>query len=147
MTSIHFSIKYDGPALSSHQMDVKELAPALMALSDMLEEANKAIFNDIDKVRVNVKGNFKSGSFGIDIIAVQNITQQIVSLFSGPEATAAANLTTLLNGIGILGGGAGLSGLIKWLGGRKPNVIKNEENNTIFEIHSDECIESCEIDI
>ncbi len=25
--TVHFSIKYDGPALASHQMDVRELAP------------------------------------------------------------------------------------------------------------------------
>lgn len=30
-SSVHFSIRYDGPALSNHQMDVRELAPALIA--------------------------------------------------------------------------------------------------------------------
>jgi len=46
--SIHFSIKYDGPALQSHQMDIRELTPALIALSNMLEEnppSSKMIIN------------------------------------------------------------------------------------------------------
>jgi hypothetical protein len=41
-TTVHFSIKYDGPLLDSYQMDVRELARALIALSNMLEEVNKA---------------------------------------------------------------------------------------------------------
>ena len=57
--AVHFSIKYDGPALASHQMDVRELAPALIALSDLLEQANKAALPDAPEVRVDVRG-FKS---------------------------------------------------------------------------------------
>jgi len=52
----HFSIKYDGPALASHQMDVRELAPALMALASLLEEANREIYPEGSEVRVQVKG-------------------------------------------------------------------------------------------
>ena len=55
---VHFSIKYDGPALATHQMDVRELAPALIALSSMLEEANRALYSDSAEVRVNVNGSF-----------------------------------------------------------------------------------------
>jgi len=33
----HFRITYDGPALASHEMDVRELAPALLAMSDLLK--------------------------------------------------------------------------------------------------------------
>ena len=52
--TVHFSIKYDGPALASHQMDVRELAPALIALSSLLEEANRALYPESAEVRVNV---------------------------------------------------------------------------------------------
>lgn len=123
----HFSIKYDGPALATHQMDVRELAPALIALSELLEQANKTAYPDAPEVRVNVRGNFKGGSFGVDLIAVQSVAQQMVSLFSGSEATAAANLFGILGGIGLVGtGGAGVIGVIKWLRGRKPSAIRIE---------------------
>ena len=144
--AVHFSIKYDGPALVSHQMDVRELAPALIALSELLEQANKAAFPDAAEVRVNVQGNFKGGSFGVDLIAVQNIAQQIVAMFSGPEATAAANLLAILGGIGLLGSG-GLIGVIKWLRGRKPSSIRFEGDKTIFEIIEAETIETFEVDL
>lgn len=144
--SIHFSIKYDGPALAAHQMDVRELAPALIALSSLLEEANRAIFDDSAEVRVNVHGNFKGGSFEIDLVALQGIKDQIISIFSGPASTAAANLLAILGGIGLLGS-SGLIGLIKWLAGRKPSAIRIEGDKTIFELQMSESIETFEVDL
>lgn len=146
--SVHFSIKYDGPALASHQMDVRELAPALIALSTLLEEANRAAYPSSSEVRVNVKGNFKGGSFGIDLIAVQSIADQIVSIFAGPTATAAANLLTILGAIGLAkAGGGGLIGLIKWLNGRTPSSIRTEGDTTIFELQTDDAIETFIVDL
>lgn len=147
-TKVHFSIKYDGPALAHHQMDVRELAPALIALSELLEHANKAAFPDADNVRVEVQGNFKAGSFGIDLIAVQSPVQQIVSLLSGPESTAAANLSGILSGLGLLiGAGGGLIGLIKWLRGRKPSKISPLGDKVIFELTDVETKETFEVDL
>lgn len=146
--SAHFSIKYDGPALDRHQMDVRELAPALIALSDLLEQANKAALPDAPAVRVNVRG-FKSGSFGIDLLAEQSITQQLVSLLSGPHATAAANLIALLSALGFMGAGVtkGLIPLIKWLKGRKPSTIRFDGDKTVFEISHAETVEKFETDL
>lgn len=146
--TVHFSIKYDGPALADHQMDVRELAPALIALSNLLEEANREAFPDSNEVRVQVKGNFKGGSFGVDFIALQSIGQQIVSMLGGPNATAAANLFGILGGLGLMGAGAkGLIALIKWLGGRKPTAIIKTGDSEIFEIRTSEEVETFEVDL
>jgi hypothetical protein len=145
-SSVHFSIKYDGPALAGHQMDVRELAPALIALSDLLETANREAFPDAPPVRVNVQGNFRSGSFGVDLIAVQHIGQQIASILTGETVTSIANLVALLTAIGILGGD-GLIGLIKWLRGRKPSTVKYKDNSVIFELRFEEHVETFETDL
>ncbi|MDR1276982.1 MAG: hypothetical protein LBL72_11495 [Candidatus Accumulibacter sp.] len=144
--SLHFSIKYDGPALTFHQMDVRELAPALFALSELIEQSNKIMFPEGPDVRINVQGNFKSGSFGIDLIVVQDVVHQIVSILSGSEATATANLLAILGGIGLVAQTAS-GGLIKWLKGRKPGTIRFEDNKTVFEIVEAEVVEVFEADL
>lgn len=144
--TVHFSVKYDGPALASHQMDVRELAPALIALSALLEESNRVLYPESAEVRVHVNGSFKGGSFGVDLVALQSIKDQIASIFSGPDATAAANLFAILSGIGILGSG-GLIGLIKWLGGRKPSSIRLDGDKTVFELRLEEEVETFEVDL
>lgn len=149
--SVHFSIKYDGPALESHQMDVRELAPALIALSNMLEEANKVAFPDSASVKVNVQGNFKGGSFGVDLFAIQSITDQIVSMFSGPESSAFSNLKSILEAIGLIvgagGAGGGLIGVIKWLRGRKPSSIRTSGDRVVFEVVEESISETFEVDL
>lgn len=144
----HFSIKYDGPALASHQMDVRELAPALMALSSLLEEANREIYPDGNEVRVQVKGSFKGGSFGVDLIALQSIKEQIVSLLTGPEASAVSNLFGILGGVGLVGSGyAGLIQFIKWLNGRKPTSVTQVGDHLVVEAALFERTESIEVSL
>lgn len=50
-----FRITYDGPALATHEMDAKELAPALMAMADLLESSVRALHGDRAKAQINVK--------------------------------------------------------------------------------------------
>lgn len=133
--SVHFSIKYDGPALANHQMDVRELAPALLALAALLEESNKVAFPDAEAVRVHINGTFRAGSFGVDLIALQSVKNQIISMFSGPEASSAANLLGILSALGLLGSG-GVIGIVRWLAGRKPSSIKPVGENIVITIAS-----------
>src|SRR5690606_35712638 len=144
--SVQFSIKYDGPSLEHHEMDVRELAPALLALSKLLEDANQALNGDKPEVRINVKGNFQSGSFKIDLAAALTMKEQIVSMLSGSEATALSNLFGILGGVGLLGGG-GLIGLVLWLKGRKPSTISYNQDKVIFTIQESETVETLEVDL
>jgi hypothetical protein len=145
VTTVHFSIRYDGPALADHRMDVRELAPALIALSDLLEAANKAAFPDAGEVRVSVNGDFKGGSFGVDLVAVQTVAQQLVAMFAGERATAAANLSGIVGGLGLLGGG--LIAVIRWLRGRRPSEIRFEGNATVFVVRAEEVEERMEAEL
>ncbi|KAA0911860.1 hypothetical protein [Pusillimonas sp. ANT_WB101] len=144
--SIQFSIKYDGPALETHEMDVRELAPALLALSSLLEESNRALNGDKPEIRVNVKGNFQSGSFKIDLSAALTFKEQLVSLLSGADATALSNLFGILGGLGLVGGG-GLIGLVLWLNGRQPSRIEYKDEKAIFIIEETSETETLEVDI
>ena len=140
MSEQHFSISFEGPALDSHQMDVRDLSPALLALADALKAANAAINGDKAEVRLDIVGKPKSGSFGIDLTVAQNFIQQFTDLFSSEGATALANGWTLLGALGVLGGG-GLIALLKKIRGRKVKGTQLKNNHFTLIIEDEETIE------
>lgn len=135
-----FHVVYDGPALTEHRMDVRDLAPALIAFADLFSAANKEINGDTAELRVQVNANFKAGSFGIDLLATQQLLSQIKDIFSGHGATAITNAYTIMTMIGFTGGG--LIGLLRLLKARRP--IKIEQNAASARIWATET-ESIEI--
>lgn len=116
-----FSINYDGPALADHTMDVRDLAPALLAIGEMFDAANLALNGDATQVSVNVRAH-EPGCFSIDLDVVQSIIKRGIALLTGDEIAAALTLKELL-----VGGAAGtwsLIKLIKVLRGRKPDKVE-----------------------
>ncbi|MGN7984606.1 hypothetical protein [Burkholderia sp. 22313] len=130
-TSNHqpFNVIYDGPALAEHRMDVRDLAPALIAIADLFTSANKELNGENTEVRLEVRGSFKAGSFHSELIFVQSLASQIRDLFAGPSANAFSNALAILAALGIVGGG-GLIGLIRTLRGRKPQRTEPEGTHT-----------------
>lgn len=124
----HFRVTYDGPALALARMDVAHLAPALLALSTLLSEANLALNGGKTTVGVSVQAGFRQGSFGIDLLIQQDLMQQVVNLFKGDEARAFANALAVLQALGMVAGGAvGLIALIKKIRGRRVEKIEPRE--------------------
>jgi len=141
MSSAYLHVVYDGPALEQHRMDVRQLAPALLALGEVLEEANQVINDDRTKVSVQVRASFKAGCFGIDFDVAQSFARQVMDFFNSDQVTAANNLLALLGFAG--SGTAGVLGLIKWLRGRKiENVILLEEGRVRVVVEGDDAIET-----
>ncbi|MCX6784208.1 MAG: hypothetical protein NT141_04080 [candidate division WWE3 bacterium] len=127
----YFSVIYDGPILQSHEMDVRDLAPALLAISDMLDEANTIVYGDKSKVQVNVKGSFKTGSFGIEFSVIQQPLHDLISALNSDSVSAACNLLGLLGFIGLPG--SGLIGLLVLLRNRKiKKITKDNGKATIY---------------
>lgn len=126
----NFRLKYDGPSLGSHEMDVKDFAPALLALGELLEEANSVLNNGKTKVSVNIKAT-NPGSVDAVLSVSWGLVQQTVSLFSSDGATAIVNAHDLLKILGIISGGGGgyigVIGLIKWAKARKISSITKIE--------------------
>ena len=68
MSSAEFSIVYDGPDLSGHMMSVQQLGPALLAIGDLCQEANRVLNgDDMPPVTVNVKATHQ-GCFDIGLV-------------------------------------------------------------------------------
>lgn len=129
MSYTTFQIVYDGPALENSTMDVRDLAPALLALGDTIEEANYALNQHKAKVAVKVKASFKTGCFGIELDVVQSVLNQTLSLFQDSGISSANELVELMGfTLSPLGG---LIGFLRWLKGRKVNEIILAENGNV----------------
>ena len=118
MSHASFDIAYDGPALRDGVMDVRDLAPALLAVGQLFDAANTVLNRDEATVAVNVKAT-GIGSFEISFEVVQKLASQIAALFAGESVVAAVNLKEILIGAGI-----SLFWLIKKMRGCKPDKIE-----------------------
>jgi len=123
--NITFKVLYEGPALSNHEMNVRDLAPALLAIGDLLEESNKILNGDKAKIAVNIKAT-EPGSVFINLSAVQDLIAQAASLFNSDGVNAIVNAAEILALLGFSSdGGFGVLGLLKWLKNRKiKSIIK-----------------------
>ena len=129
MSKAEFSIAYDGPALRDGSMDVRDLAPALLAVGQFFEAANKELNGKRASVRTQVTAT-KEGSFVVSLALDHSLIQEAIDLFSGDGVTAALQLRELLIG-SVIGGGGGVIWLIKWLRGRKPDDVKSVSKGTV----------------
>lgn len=125
MNSEHLTFVFAGPAVESSEIDVQDLAPALLAIGALIQAANAEINGDRAHVAVKVKAT-KSGSFEVDLILVQSLLEQAKGFFDiltvhKDGIAAMSDLAELLfkGGAGV----GGLIGLLKWLRGRKPDSI------------------------
>lgn len=135
-----FNVVYDGPALAEHRMDVRDLAPALVAMADLFAAANKVLNGDAADVRVEVKGSFRAGSFNIELIFAQQFLAQLRDMFAGTSATAVSNAWTILGLVGYVGG-RGIIGLLRALRGRRVHRIESLGENVRIWITASESIE------
>lgn len=113
------TIRYDGPALADHLMDVQDLAPALLALGDIIQIANRKFNGDNADIRVLVNADVEQRCFQIDLSLVQSVLEQAKGFFVRDEVATAKEIAEW---IGIIGSGAGgglsLFKLVKWLATR-----------------------------
>ena len=128
MSKTVFSIAYDGPALRDGVMDVRELAPALLAAGQLFDAANTVLNGDRAKVKVNVKAT-DIGSFEVLLELDQTTVKQIIELFSGDAITAALNLRELI--VGGIAGGYGLFWLVRKLRGRSPDKLEKIDDEHV----------------
>ncbi len=130
MSEAHFQIVYDGEAVRNGDMDVRSLAPALLALGDLFQQANTIINENKAEVSVRVRAEFKPGSFQIDLALVHSLFESAKHLILSKEAADAQEmLKRVFFFVGIPGSGAaGLFKLIRFLKGRKPDGVTYIDN-------------------
>lgn len=146
LNTAQFRITYEGDALIQHEMDVKDLAPALLAMGELLEESNLILNGNKTKVLINVKGSPIAGSFSIDFAIIQDLFTKTLSFFKDSEKVNEVNtILTFLGIAGIIPVGKGLIGFIKWLRNRKiKNILKLQTGNLKLTLEDGDTIETRE---
>lgn len=125
MSSIHTTIKFDGPALDGRAMDVAQLAPSLLALSELVKATNRYANGDRAGVRVLVNADLEQKCFELNVELALTIWEQAKLLIADDRVQTAKEIAEW---IGIVGGTTGtisygLFQVIKKIRGREVESV------------------------
>lgn len=129
---VRTTIRYDGPALGGHEMDVQDLAPALLALADMIQIANRKFNGDRADIRVLVNADVEQKCFMIDLSLIMSLLDQAKGFFDSDRVKTAREIAEW---IGLIGGGTGgVFALLKYIRGREepPAQMSNDGRTVII---------------
>jgi hypothetical protein len=141
MSEAQFTLVFRGPAVENGEIDVQDLAPALLAIGELLQAANDTINGQASKVAVKVRATAE-GSFEVDLSLWQQVIESIFTYAQDHKdgisaANELADLVLKAGGVvvgtaGTLGGG--LFAMLKWLRGRKPEKIEEKAGSVTLQI-------------
>ena len=89
----NLTLVFDGPAVQRGEIDIQDLAPALLAMSKLIKVANSTINSRKAKVSVKVRGT-SEGSFAVDLILLQSFIE--FATVHRDEIAAANELVNLI---------------------------------------------------
>lgn len=125
MPETTFGVTYDGSALATGRMPVRDLAPALLGLGQIFTDASRLIYPDRPPVGLSIKAN-EGGSFVVHLVLeAESVWDQVVELFTSPDITALLALQALV------AGPLGVFWLVKRIGGRRIEKVVPGETVTI----------------
>lgn len=125
-----FRVKYNGEALADHSIEINDLAPSLIAVSDLIHEANSMANKGNATVSVKVKAT-ETGCFHVLIQTAQLTAHDVRELLTGPNITALVALLVILDFLEGPTTVTGLITLIKKLCGRGPKKITAHNDSRV----------------
>jgi hypothetical protein len=129
-------IAYNGPALSNGEMDVRDLAPALLAFADLVNKANTIIGGEhAVKVLLN-QDSIQKGSFDVTMLLDMNVLDQARLLVGVANDNGLSELLTVLGwGETVVGATvpvvAGIFQLVQAMAGSEPTSIQHRDDGYV----------------
>ena len=119
MDSSRVRVVYDGPAVEDGEMDVSQLAPSLLALGKLIENADAVLTGETSRVRVRVSSDVRRGSFDVGIVVAFDSAWDLAK--SWVMSSEGMTTTSILSLLGLNGTAATktLIQALKWAKGRK----------------------------
>jgi len=141
LSSSAFRIVFEGEPFRNGEIDVKDLAPALLAFGEVVQSANRALNGSRADARLKLKAT-RDGSFEalltIDITMMNAVADMLDAVSGHPDRIVAADklLDLLLKtGAVVAGTSVGLFKFIQWVAGRRLHKVERRENGkTLIEI-------------
>lgn len=143
MSTSSVLVRYDGEALANHQMDVADLAPALLGISELCKIANRKFNGDRASVKVFIGTDQEHQCFQFSIDIVQTLWQQAQALIADNDIKSAKDIFEWIGILGgpIVGGAWGLIKLLKYLKNRSVTgtkfMVKDGRDVVQLEINGD----------
>lgn len=95
-----FAITYDGPALATNRMDVRQLAPALLSLADVVQAAHGIVAPLAAPPGLQITAT-EVGSFSVELL-LQDVADGAVDFLTAPGMEAFSNAAGV-TGLGLVG--------------------------------------------
>lgn len=136
VSSSSFRIAFEGEPFAEGEIDVNDLAPALLALGDVIQAANRALNGDRADARLKIRAT-NEGCFeaflSIEVSMVDAIKDILDTVADDPDRVVAADqlLDLLIKGGEIVGVTVlGLFAAVRMLRGRRPEKVEDRDDRT-----------------
>ncbi|MEW6596632.1 MAG: hypothetical protein AB1429_03945 [Pseudomonadota bacterium] len=133
MSEAMFKLAYGGEAVRNGEMDVADLAPALLGVAQLLKAAGRALDGDDAEIGVRVKAT-REGSFEVWLNIIVNDAKVAWEFWKSTDVQAAANLLQILGFTGV----GGVIGALRLIKGRRLRRIRADADRVVFELDGDE---------
>jgi len=133
MTKTRFEIAFEGDPFAEGEIDVRDLAPTLLAFGNVVQAANKVLNGDRADARLKVAATEEGSFVAVLTMDVSWLTDMLDAVAAHPQRVVAADqlMDLLIKAGTIVGGGTiGLFAAIKALKGKRPDKVEQKPDGT-----------------